>query len=214
MTGTSTEAELLRNTVSELEQDGFEVFIQPRSPILPPFLKGFRPDIIARRSDTNLVVEVVSKLRQEDKTLAAMAAAVRGNPGWEMRVIVASPTTDASPLQGQPLGAISQAANEVQALIQGGHYRAALLMAWSTFEALGRSYMPEDFARAQSPGRLVQLLAQEGYVTPSEADTLRKLAEKRNVLIHGNVSTEVSEIEVKGFMSILEKLTGSLAPAD
>jgi uncharacterized protein YutE (UPF0331/DUF86 family) len=85
-------------------------------------------------------------------------------------------------------------------------------MAWSTFEALGRSFMPTDFARAQSPGRLVQLLAQEGYVTPNEADTLRKLAEKRNVLIHGNVATDVSDAEVRDFVSILEKLIESAPP--
>jgi REase_AHJR-like len=201
-----TEREFLQNAISDLEHDGYEVFPQPKSPILPPFLKDFHPDIIARRGDKRLVVEVVSTLRQQDKSLAAMVSAVGSNPGWEMRVVVARPTNDSKPLHEQSLTAISQSADEVRALIDGGHYRAALLLGWSTFEALGRSYMPDDFLLAQSPGRLVQLLAQEGYVTPTEADALRTLAEKRNVLIHGNVLTEVSESDVDSFASILQKL--------
>jgi uncharacterized protein YutE (UPF0331/DUF86 family) len=206
MTSVSTEAELLRNTVSDLEHDGYEVFLQPQSPILPAFLKGFQPDIIARRGDKRLVVEVVSAPRQQDDKLAALASAVRSNPDWEMRVIMARPTNGLEPLHEQSLAAIVQSAEEVKALIDEGHLRAALLMSWSTFEALGRTYMPDDFARPQSPSRLVQLLAQEGYVTPSEADVLRKLAEKRNVLIHGNVLIEVSEHDVKTFVGIIERL--------
>jgi len=213
MTSSSTEAELLRNTVSDLEQDGYEVFLQPQSPILPAFLKTFRPDIIARRGDKNLVVEVVSTRRQQDDKLASLASAVRSNPGWEMRIVMASSTNGLQPLQEQSKAAIVQSAKEVKALIHEGHLRAALLMGWSTFEALGRTYMPGDFARPQSPARLVQLLAQEGYVTPSEADVLRKLAEKRNILIHGDVLTEVSENEVEAFVEILERLVElQLAP--
>jgi|ERR1051325_10533316 uncharacterized protein YutE (UPF0331/DUF86 family) len=123
-----------------------------------------------------------------------------------MRVVVARPTTGPRSLQRQSKDAIKQSADEMTTLIRGDHYRAALLMGWSTFEALARATMPSDFERPQSPGRLVQLLAQEGYVTPDEADTLRKLADKRNVLIHGNVMTDVSKTEVELFAAILGNL--------
>jgi hypothetical protein len=67
------------------------------------------------------------------------------------------------------LTAILQFDEELKTLIREGYSCAGLLMGWSTFEALGRTSMPDDFARPQSPGRLLQLLAQEGYVTPGEA---------------------------------------------
>jgi uncharacterized protein YutE (UPF0331/DUF86 family) len=206
MTDTNIEREFLRNVVTELEEDGYEVFLQPQPPILPPFLRDFRPDAIARRNNKHLVVEIVTTLGERSKTLAAMASAVRANPDWEMRIVVVSPTNGLKPLQRQSENAIKQSVDEMTTLIGNDHYRAALLMGWSTFEALGRTIMPTDFARPQSPGRLVQLLAQEGYVTPSEADTLRKLGDKRNVLIHGNVLTEVSKGEVEAFAMILLKL--------
>src|SRR5438067_2491666 len=83
-----SEMDFLRNAVSELEEEGYEVFVQPQSPILPSFLKDFRPDAIARRNGKNLVIEVVKTLEGRDKALAAMASSIRAHPGWEMRVIV------------------------------------------------------------------------------------------------------------------------------
>jgi uncharacterized protein YutE (UPF0331/DUF86 family) len=200
------EAEFLRNVVAQLEEEGYEVFVQPQPPILPPFLKDFRPDAIARRNGKHLVVELVQTFGSLDKTLAAMASSIRANPGWELRVIVVNPTRKPNALTQQPLEAIRLAADEVSKLIATEHYRAALLMGWSTFEALARLTMPSDFARPQSPGRLVQLLAQEGYVTPTEADALRGLADKRNVLIHGNVQTEVNKADIESFADILKNL--------
>jgi uncharacterized protein YutE (UPF0331/DUF86 family) len=206
MTDAVTEAEVLRNAVAELEQDGYEVFIQPQPPILPIFLKDFRPDAIARRNGENLVIEIVKTLQGRDQALAAMTSSIRAHPGWELRVIVVNPITGITGLTKQSLEVIRQSVHEVSMLVASGHYRAALLMAWSTFEALARLTMPSDFERPQSPGRLVQMLAQEGYLTPSEADVLRGLAAKRSVLIHGNVQTEVSKTEAEAFVAILNKL--------
>jgi len=53
----------------------------------------------------------------------------------------------------------------------------------------------------------VQVLAQEGYLTPSEADQLRALTEKRNSLIHGQLQIQVAKLEVEQFRVLLEKLT-------
>jgi uncharacterized protein YutE (UPF0331/DUF86 family) len=206
MNDSATESDFLQNYVSELEEQGYEVFIQPQSPILPSFLKGFRPDIIARRDGKSVVVQIVRKSEVRQKTLAEMATLIQANPGWEMRIVVVNPTSDVSALSKQPLEAIQQSADEVNKLRESGHSRAALLMAWSTFEALARLTLPLTFARPQSPGRLVQLLAQEGYVTPTEADVLRTLAEKRNLLIHGNVRTHVSEADLESFAVILKNL--------
>jgi uncharacterized protein YutE (UPF0331/DUF86 family) len=206
MSQRESEAEFLKNVVTELEDDGYEVFLQPQSPILPPFLKDFRPDAIARRGGQHLVVEVLQSLTGNESKLAAITAAIRANPGWELRVHLVSPTARQSALTKQPLDAIRTSTDEIQQLVDSGYYRAALLMAWSTFEAIARITMPSDFERPQSPGRLVQLLAQEGYVTPSEADILRRLAEKRNVLIHGNIQTDVTKADVEGLTQILRKL--------
>jgi uncharacterized protein YutE (UPF0331/DUF86 family) len=207
MTDGGSKREFLRNAVSELEDEGYEVFLQPKQPpVLPPFLKGFHPDIIAHRDDEHLVVQIVTRPGETNTDIGAMTSAIRAQPGWNMRLIVATPTRIQTTLPQQSNEAIKQSADDMAALIRDGHHRAALLMGWSTFEALGRAAMPKEFARPQTPGRLVAVLAQEGYVTPGEADLLRKLAGKRSALIHGEVQTDVSKAEVEEFAAILGTL--------
>ena len=63
-----------------------------------------------------------------------------------------------------------RALSEVKQIAAEGHIEPAMLMAWATFEALARALLTKQFGRPQTPGRLVQTLAAEGYLTPSEAD--------------------------------------------
>jgi uncharacterized protein YutE (UPF0331/DUF86 family) len=73
---------------------------------------------------------------------------------------------------------------------------AALLLAWAALEASARANAPETFSRPQSTARLVEVLANEGQITPSEADRLRDISRKRNLLAHGDFQTAVSADEV------------------
>jgi uncharacterized protein YutE (UPF0331/DUF86 family) len=211
MTSPSTEAEFLRNLIPQLEEEGYEVFIQPRAPILPTFLSAFQPDLIAIGKGKNLVIEVVHSLSATSKTLQSLAAAIKQNPGWELRVHLATPASEAPLLERQTPQAIAKGIDEVKRLIEAQHFAPALLIAWATFEALVRYLIFDKVAKPQSPGRLVQMLAQDGYVTPSEADALRALAQKRNVLIHGSLQTHVEKTELQTFLDVLERLLAQSA---
>jgi uncharacterized protein YutE (UPF0331/DUF86 family) len=79
-------------------------------------------------------------------------------------------------------------------------------MAWATFEAIGRAILPAKLQRPQPPGRLTEVLAAEGYVTPTEADQLRHLAESRSQLIHGGLETSVPEADLRRFVEVLKTL--------
>ena len=79
----------------------------------------------------------------------------------------------------------------------------ALLLAWATVEATARLLATKHFERPQTPGRLVQVLASEGILTPTEADDLRVLAEKRNNFIHGELQTPITKAEIERIASIL-----------
>jgi hypothetical protein len=50
-----------------------------------------------------------------------------------------------------------------------------------------------------------------GYLLPSEADSIRALAQARNSLIHGHLSASVSAAEVSHFAEILENLATEVA---
>jgi REase_AHJR-like len=173
----TTEREILERVVPELEAEGYEVYLHPNRPLLPPFLAGYVPDAVALGPGKNLAVEVVRKSPQATRKLKRIQALFEGQDKWELRVIWVAPASANESLQVQTSVTIKQRIGEVRALAAQGHLGPSLLLAWATFEALARAVVSGEFERPQTPGRLVQVLAQGGYLTPTEADELRRLAD-------------------------------------
>jgi hypothetical protein len=205
MNAEATEAEVLRGLIPELEAEGYDVFVRPRPPLAPAFLGGFQPDAIAIRADKKLVVEVVSR-PGTDKKLEQLSGLLKGQPSWELRVILVSPTTVPEVLEVQPLAAIRQRITEMRKLAEESHLGPALLLGWASFEAASRSLQSDEFKTAQTPGRLIDVLAGDGYLTPTEADQLRSLAKKRNAFAHGKLQAEISSKDVQELIAILETM--------
>jgi hypothetical protein len=210
----ATETEILQQETQELISEGYDVYVHPRRPLVPSFLAGFVPDAIALRQDKNLVIEVSRKSPQAAKKLESLAALLQGRDKWELRVFWVSPDREQKTLGVQDREAIRARIAEVGAVAAAGHPEAAMLVAWGAFEALARAVLTREFERPQTPGRIVQVLAREGYVTPSEADRLRALAAKRNGLIHGELQTQVSAEEMRDFAAILETILHQLPPRE
>jgi hypothetical protein len=206
MSTQTTEREMLERVVPELAAEGYEVYLHPNRPLLPPFFAGYVPDAVALGPGKNLAVEVVRKSPQATRKLKRIQALFEGQDKWELRVIWVAPASANESLQVQTSVTIKQRIGEVRALAAQGHLGPSLLLAWATFEALARAVVSGEFQRPQTPGRLVQVLAQGGYLTPTEADKLRRLAEKRNKLIHGDLQVRVSKAEVKRFARVLDTM--------
>ena len=67
---------------------GYEVIECPSDDQLPPFLRGFTPNLIATRDDDRVVLEV--KRRDElkgSKQFVALATAVAQQIGWRLELI-------------------------------------------------------------------------------------------------------------------------------
>jgi uncharacterized protein YutE (UPF0331/DUF86 family) len=203
-----SEREILRGMIPELTAEGYEVFVSPAPPLAPAFLKDFRADAIAFGKDKNLVIEFVHESSSDGQKLERVSDLIRDRPDWELRAVLVSPATAPKSLAVQSAEAIAENIEEMAQLTAGGFLRAALLLGWASFEAVARALMTEKFEKPQTPGRLIGLLASEGYLTPSEADRLRELARARNAFIHGELDTEISENEVRSFSSILTTLAG------
>lgn len=206
MNPAAQEAAVLENIVPQLEAEGFEVITRPARHRLPPFMQSYSPDAIALREDRNLAIEVLRKGSSSERTLAKLRDLLNGHHDWELRVYWINPSTTPEPIESASLKEIEQAIQSVDELAESGHFAPALFMAWATLEALGRALMPESFPRPQTPGRLLEILAAEGNITPSEADRLRQLAKTRNQLIHGGLGARVGSREIKGFTAVLKAL--------
>lgn len=206
MNGQATEFDVLQQLVPELEAEGYEVYLHPNRPLLPGFLQDFMPDAIARRSDKNIAIEVIHMSSAGKKKMEKVAGLFKEHDDWEFRVIWITPTGPVSTLQSQTLSLIRNRITEIRELVDSRHVGPAFLLAWATLEAIGRVLVPGQFQRPQTPKRLVQVLASEGYLTPTEADNMRLLADKRNRLIHGELKTRISQSEVNRFADILSMM--------
>jgi uncharacterized protein YutE (UPF0331/DUF86 family) len=202
----TSEYDILQQLMPELTAEGYEVYIRPDRSLLPGFLQNFMPDAIALGSDKNLVIEVIHKSRANEKKLTQMADILGNHSDWELRVVWMTPTGMSAALQSQPLSLIRKQIAEIRELTANGHVHPAFLMAWATFEAIGRLLAPTQLRRPQTPNRLVQVLANEGHLTPAEADSLRLLADKRNKLVHGELKTRVSKPDVKLLGNVISTL--------
>lgn len=203
--GTS-EIELLRAVVPELEAEGYEVFLQPSGSFLPAFLQEIRPDAIALSEKKNLAIEIARDTSQARQHLQQLSTQIKGQPKWELRVFWVNPATSRAILAVQPVATLKERIDEARKLLAGGHYGSALLIGWATFEAICRALMPTSFEQPQTPRRLVEVISSEGYVTPDQADRLRFLAQLRNGFIHGNLDIPMDKDEIGSFIELLSKL--------
>ena len=216
MSPAATQVAVLENIVPELEAEGFEVYARPSARLLPPFLQACSPDAIALREDKNLAIEVLRKGSPSEGKLDKLRELLSGRRDWELRVYWISPANTPEAIGVASSKEIEQAIDTIEDLSDKKLLAPALLMAWATLEALGRASLPERLVRPQTPSGLVQALAGDGYITPSEADRLRQLAEVRNRLVHGGLRVKIAARDIKSFTTVLRtllKLLRSAPPA-
>jgi uncharacterized protein YutE (UPF0331/DUF86 family) len=214
MSAETIENVVLERLVPDLESQGYDVFVHPNKQMVPPFLGAYVPDLIALRDDKNLVIEIKHRNGRTENVLKDLAKRFDGQDRWEFRIVWINPSESQDGLTLQSREAISTRLKEISRLLGAGFVDSAMLMAWATFEAIGRKLMPKEFARPQSPGRLVQVLAKEGHITPDEGDVLRQLVDMRNRFIHGELTTAISRPQVESFVRILSSLANNIGVSE
>jgi uncharacterized protein YutE (UPF0331/DUF86 family) len=202
----ASEAALLDSVLPDLEAEGFEVFANPSPPLLPPFMRDHSPDAIALRKDKKLAIEVLREGAPSNRRLDKLRELFSEHKDWELRVYWVRPSSIRKAIEGASRNVIEQSIKTIEELIADGRTRLALLMAWATFEAIGRAILPDRLQRPQTPGRLIEVLASDGHITPTEADHLRRMAESRNLLIHGGLEMSVPEADLQRFVDVLKTL--------
>jgi hypothetical protein len=206
MSAATQEISVLETVASQLEAEGYDVYIQPSGPVLPQFLRDHPPDAVALSKERNLAIEVVRESPFSKQQMDELRERLSGHKGWELRVYFVSPSQTTGPMEGVSRQIIEQSIQAVRELAADGRTRPALLLGWATFEALGRALLPEKFVRPQTPARLIEVLAEDGHLTPAEADHLRGLADSRNQLTHGGLHLKIVTADVERLVATLETL--------
>jgi uncharacterized protein YutE (UPF0331/DUF86 family) len=201
------ERDFLQTLVPSYEADGFSIFLHPTREMLPPFLRGYQPDAMAIKDDKKIIIEIKSDTTRHSARMEQLEQTFLGHPEWEFRVYYIPSLPEEEDIEASRVPEIDAALVEVDQLKQAGHLRAALMMAWSALEAASRVLLPQNLARPQTANRLIEALAAEGVMTPSEADSLRKAIASRNAATHGHFAVPITEEEVDRIVAAATVIT-------
>lgn len=190
----------IQEAVRDYERQGYQVVLHPNGSELPDFLAGFEPDIIARRGDEAVVVEVKAReaLSTSDE-LSALGAAIAAAPGWRLDLWLANSRStwpvgaDAKELTDREIRDRTTIIRSLLAGQQSAASRslladAAMLLAWATAEAALRNLADHEGIKLQQrnqPGVILKQLFALGRLTRSEYDSFQRALDLRNRIVHG-----------------------------
>jgi uncharacterized protein YutE (UPF0331/DUF86 family) len=210
------ERERLIKLAEEYRDKGYEISFHPNPEDLPDFLKNYRPDMIARRDDEAVVVEVKSRssLNSSTQYLRNLAQVVEQHPGWRFELVMTNPE-DAEYSQSAE-GSLQEA--EIESRLQVArqlttqHLESAILYSWSLVEATLRLVAENEGLSLQrfDPLYLVKQLATEGVISKSEYQLLMNALSLRNSIAHGFKTTQLTQESLYDLINITERLLKAL----
>ena len=87
---------VVQSLAQRFREDGYDVIVEPSPDELPPALRSFRPDLLARRGSEGVIAEVKTRRppsRKNWTTVERMAEATRAMPGWRFELtLITNPT--------------------------------------------------------------------------------------------------------------------------
>lgn len=209
------EAELTRKVAEEYRSRGFDVIVRPRRGQLPEPLAGFEPDIVARKGDETVIVEVKSRqsLRHEPR-VEPLVRAIEEVPGARFELVIARPDISSPlPERTRPWREREAAAALYEAvqLLDKGHQIAALLLGWAGAEAALRLLAARENVKVErrDASYLLNRLVGEGVLDDRQYRSLRHGLEVRNAVAHGLEPAGLRPAQIR---ALLRTVDGLLAP--
>jgi hypothetical protein len=184
--------EALNALASCYVRDGFDVLIQPSAHQLPFELGGYRPDLVAVKGETHLIIDVKpSAARISIDRLQALAQDIAQHAGWRFLLVTLDdvdaktiPTTEVELPTWRELG---EKMKRVDSLLEQGAFEPALLYLWSIFEAaLRKRAISQSIPVERLPASmLLKHMYSQGEVSVEKIDLFLAFMQKRNRLAHG-----------------------------
>jgi REase_AHJR-like len=211
MMPTSTASAAMRRVeqiAKEYRDQGYEVLVEPEAPQLPGPLAGFRPDLVARKGDEVVVIEVKSRASLDQPRLQELAEAVRGQPGWRFELVLLRPEPGPPGTKAWNAEDVAYNLQQVEKLLRSSHQEAALLLAWSAAEATLRLLANRErlaLEREDAP-YLLKLLATRAVITREQHDRLWDVMELRNAVAHGHKPPDLDAGKIEGLSDTISGL--------
>lgn len=171
------------------ERDGYDVLVAPLRQSLPFDLDSYVPDLVARKPDGGLIIEVkTANARTSIERYQSVARTVQQHPGWRfLLVTVDDLNVPESEQEMATWDALAAKTGIVRSLIDSGNAEPAILYLWSIFEASMRRLafavaIPVERLPAT---KLMNQLYTAGYISIDDFATAKKFLTMRNGVTHG-----------------------------
>lgn len=181
------ESRRLQQLRRELLKDGYDVALHPRNDVLPLFLQGLAPDLVASKGAETLVIEVKTKESvRGDLRLEELASALEGRPGWSFQLVLTNPRIRHSDPEARPapLEAVDGIIRSAETARSSGDFHSGFILLWTAFEATLRHLLP-DGSQEGSPLALVKTAYSLGHIDEDELRGLTESVHIRNRVVHG-----------------------------
>ena len=181
----------LLRAAREYRKRGYNVILEPNGVDLPQFLAGTRPDMIAKGSAENVVLEVRSnRTIRGDEQIPRIARAVKGHSDWRFELLVTNPRDNNAPLSDEDIPSESELHARIQGvgeLIDRRFVEAAISLAWSACEGALRLTGKKEglYGDDQPPAYMIKMLVYQGILDHSDYQVLDRGLKLRNSLVHG-----------------------------
>lgn len=211
------ERERLLQLAEEYRNKGYDISFHPNPEDLPDFLRNYRPDMIVRREDEAVIIEVKSRRSLNSSSrqyLQNLAQSVEQHPGWRFELVMTNPEDAAyspkaeSSLQKPEIETRLQVARQLA--IQ--HPESAILYSWSLVEATLRLVAEHEGLSLQrlDPLYLVKQLVTEGVISRPEYHLLMDVLSLRNAIAHGFKATQIKKESLFELIDVAEQLLKTL----
>lgn len=216
----STHDRLVRETANEYIREGYPVQITPLDEELPAFLRGFQPDMIVSTPDEKIVVQVNSKRKDRpDNYLDKLNEAIASQKGWNFRLVL--DFTREAELEGivQPVFSTEQIEAQLQAsqsIAESGALDGALIVIWSTIEAILRKSSRLQGLKLpnQGSGPLITALYTDGDLSRKDYDILMHSLKARNLVSHGFQAENIDRSMIEELQGVAKRLHKSVLRRD
>lgn len=211
------ERERLLKLAEDYRDKGYEILFHPNPDDLPNFLKNYRPDMIVRRGDEAVVIEVKSRSSLNSSSsqyLRNLAQVIDQHPGWRFELVMTNP--EEATYSPKAEGSLQE--DEIKSRLQVAKQlvtqdpESAILYSWSLVEATLRLVAEKEGLSLQrfDPLYLVKQLATEGVISRSEYQLLMNALSLRNAIAHGFKTTQLTQKSVYELIEITEQLLKNL----
>jgi hypothetical protein len=206
------EREFLQKIRKDYEKEGYSVITHPDRDHLPQCLGELGIDLLARRGEEAVVVQVKSRTQLYDlDDLRRLAELVRQEPGWRFDLVVFPPEGGIEvPEDGAELGAdqIHSLADEASRALDLGVVRASFLIGWAAIEAAMREAARREGIPIgrEAPLFVLKSLYSNGIISREDYDRVEHCFHVRNALVHGFAPPKLESADIEFLLEFARRL--------